>query len=68
MSSSRKPEGEKNSTNMYKLLLTERKKKFTREKNQSFIFRVTPVAGKEERNHVHRKKKPHHKLTVPLPY
>lgn len=55
MSSSRKPEGEKNSTNMYKLLLTERKKVYKR-KNQSFIFSVTPIAGKEERNHVHRKK------------
>lgn len=55
MSSSRKPEGEKNSTNMYKLLLTERKIVYKR-KNQSFIFRVTPVAGKEERIHIHRKK------------
>lgn len=37
MSSSRKPEGEKNSTNMYKLLLTERKKSLQEKKSELYI-------------------------------
>lgn len=37
MSSSRKPEGGENSTNMYKLLLTERKKVYKRKKSELYI-------------------------------